>query len=336
MLRFVIRRILLVVPVLFGLLLLTFILMRVIPTDPAAALAGENASAEDIARIRNHYGFDRPVYIQFPIYLKQVLSGDFGTSAYTNRPVILDIAQRLPATLELTVVALLLIGAGGIALGTLGAVWHNSVFDHLVRIFSIAGLAVAAFWLAIMLQLCFSMELGWLPLRGRLPTGTLPPPVFTGSYLVDSLLAGDLATFGQALRHIALPAATLAIGGLATVARFTRSSIIENMQKEYVAYEQAIGYPKRRIIVPYVLRNSLTTPITQLGLLFGGLISGAVVIEAIFDWPGLGSYLVSAIFTSDYKAILAVTLVIGVIYALVNIAVDVVHALIDPRVAENL
>jgi peptide/nickel transport system permease protein len=336
MFRFLIRRILLVVPVLFGLLLLTFTLMRAIPADPAAALAGENASAEDIARIRERYGFDRPVYVQFPVFLKQVLSGDFGTSAYTNRPIITDITQKLPATLELTVVALLIIGVGGIALGTLGAVWHNSLFDHLVRIFSIAGLAVATFWLAIMLQLCFSMELGWLPLRGRLPTGTLPPPAFTGSYLVDSLLAGDFVTFGQAIRHIALPAVTLAIGGLATVARFTRSSIVENMQKEYVTYERAVGYPKRRIIVPYVLRNSLTTPITQLGLLFGGLISGAVVVEAIFDWPGLGSYLVSAIFTSDYNAILAVTLVIGVIYALVNIAVDVVHALIDPRVAEKL
>ena len=336
MLRFLILRLLSVIPAIFGLLVLTFVMVRVVPADPAAALAGENATVEQIAEIRKIYGFDRPIHVQFGHYLKQVLSGDFGQSLYSRRAVGDDIVLRLPATIELTVVALFLAATLGVGIGTLAAVWHGSAFDHIIRIVSVAGLAVASFWFAIMLQLLFSMELDWLPLRGRLTVGIDAPPFRTGMFLIDSLLAGQWSTFLDALRHIILPAITLSFGGLATILRFTRSAVLDSMQREFVTYEQAAGYPKRRIILPYVLRNSVVTPITQIGLLFGALIAGAVPIEAIFDWPGLGSYLVGAIFTSDYKAILAVTLVIGVIYAFVNIVVDLVHGLIDPRVAERL
>jgi peptide/nickel transport system permease protein len=242
----------------------------------------------------------------------------------------------LPATIELTLVALIFAAIPGIIIGTLAAVKHNSVFDHLVRITSVAGLALASFWVAIMLQLLFAMELDWLPLRGRLPTGLPAPPFITGFYLIDSLLSAQFNTFTEAVRHILLPAFTLSLGGLATIARFTRSAVLDTLQRDFVSYEQAVGYPGWRIIAPYVLRNSLVSPVTQIGLLFGGLMSGAVAIEAIFDWPGLGSYLVQAIFISDYKVILAVTLVIGVIYAFVNIAVDLLHGLIDPRVSEQM
>jgi peptide/nickel transport system permease protein len=336
MLKFLLRRVLLVIPVLFGLLVLTFMMVRVVPSDPAAALAGENATVEQIEQIRRTYGFDRPLYEQFGIYLLQTARGDFGVSAYTNRPIIQDIRLRLPATLELTVLALAFAAFAGIAVGTLAAVWHNSLFDHTVRVVSVGGLAVASFWFAIMLQLLFAMHLDLLPLRGRLTPGHPAPPFFTGSYLIDSLIVGRFDTFLDALRHVILPAFTLSLGGLATIVRFTRSAVLDTMQREFVTYEEAAGYPRRRIIYPYVLRNSVVTPITQIGLLFGALISSAVAIEAIFDWPGLGSYLVQAIFTSDYKVILAVTLVIGVIYAFVNIVIDLIHGLIDPRVADQL
>lgn len=336
LIRFLLRRLLLVLPALLGLLALTFVMMRLVPSDPAAALAGENATIEQIEAIRTAYGFDQPIAVQFWYYLKQIARGDFGVSVYSNRPVGADIALRLPATIELTFAALIIAAVLGIAIGTLAAVWRNSAFDHLVRILSVAGLAVASFWFAIMLQLLFAMELEWLPLRGRLSTGMAAPPVLTGFYLIDALLAGQFATFVDALRHLILPAVTLSFGGLATIARFTRSAVLETMQRDFVVYEQAVGYPKHRIILPYVLRNSIVTPVTQVGLLFGALISSAVAVEAIFDWPGLGSYLVEAIFTSDYKAIMAVTLVVGVIYALINIAVDLVHGLIDPRIAEQM
>jgi peptide/nickel transport system permease protein len=336
MLRFAIRRILLVVPALFGLLILTFVLVRIVPSDPSAALAGENATAEQIETIRTQYGFDRPLYEQFLIYLGQVLRGDLGSSVYSNRPVAGDIAQRLPATLELTLAALLLAAGIGIPLGVLAAVSHNSPIDHVLRVFTVGGLAIASFWFAIMLQLLFSMELDWLPLRGRLGVAVDPPPGITGFYLIDSLLAGEPGVFLDALRHIALPAITLSFGAMATITRFTRSGVLDTLQRDFVLYETAVGYPRWIIVWVYVLRNSLVATVTQIGLLFGALISGAIVVEAIFDWPGIGSYAVQAIFNADYKAILAVTLLVGVIYAVVNILVDLVHGLIDPRVAEQL
>lgn len=336
MLAFVLRRVLLVVPVLFGLLVLTFVLVRVVPSDPAAALAGQNATPAQVAEIRTAYGFDRPLAVQFLLYMRQVLRGDFGTSLNSGRPVARDIGQRLPATLELTFAALL-IGAGlGIPLGVIAAVRHNTLLDHALRVFTVGGVAIASFWLAIMLQLLFSMQLDVLPLRGRLATVVNPPPFVTGLFLVDSLVAWRPATFRSALSHLALPALTLSFGALATITRFTRSGVLETLQKDYVLYETAVGYPRRRLIAVYVLRNSLVATITQIGLLFGALLAGAVVVESIYDWPGIGSYAVTAIFTSDYKAILAVTLLVGVVYAVVNILVDVVHGLVDPRVAEQL
>lgn len=336
MIRFVARRLLLALPALFGLLVLTFIMLRVLPNDPSAALAGENATLEQIAAVRKAYGFDEPLWKQFAIYVGQVVRADLGNSIISNRPVSSDIALRLPATIELTFVALLFAAGVGIPLGTLAAVWHNSTFDHLVRIFTVGGLAIASFWFAIILQIVFSMELDWLPLRGRLLVGVTSPADITGLYLIDSLVTFRFDLFGQALSHIIMPALTLSLPGLASIARFTRAGVLDTMQKDFVHYAEAAGYARSRIIWVYVLRNSVVAAITQIGLLFGTLISSAVAVEAIFDWPGVGSYAVSAILTSDYKAVLAVTLVVGVIYALVNLLVDVVHAMLDPRVAEHL
>ncbi|MEM7026274.1 MAG: ABC transporter permease, partial [Pseudomonadota bacterium] len=231
MLRFIVRRTLLVVPALFGLLVLTFVLVRIVPSDPSAALAGENATPEQIEQIREQYGFNRPLYEQFAIYLGQVLRGDLGSSVYSNRPVAGDIARRLPATLELTFVALLLAAGIGIPLGVLAAVSHNSMLDHALRVFTVGGLAIAAFWFAIMLQLLFSMELDWLPLRGRLSVATDPPPDITGFYLIDSLLSGQFGTFTDALRHITLPAVTLSFGAMATITRFTRSGVLDTLHR---------------------------------------------------------------------------------------------------------
>jgi peptide/nickel transport system permease protein len=336
LLLFLIRRLLLAIPALLGLMVLTFVLVRVVPADPATTLAGETASPQQVEEIRRKYGFDLPIYQQFAIYVGQVASGDLGNSVFSNRPVMLDVRRTLPATLELIFVSLLLATLIGIPLGTLAAVRHNGLLDHVVRVATVGGLAVASFWFAIMLQLLFSMELEWLPLRGRIGVNIGAPPGVTGFFLIDSLLAGRWDQFTSSLRHIALPAITLAVPALATIARFARVGVLDTLQRDFVLYETAVGYPRRRIVWIYVLRNSVITAVTQVGLLFGALVSSAVAVEAIFDWPGLGSYAVQAILASDYKAVLAVTLVVGVIYAIVNILVDLVHGVLDPRVAEQL
>ena len=334
MLRYLLRRLALSLPALLGLVLLTFVLSRVVPGDPAAALAGDAATPAQIAEIRAQYGLDRPLAEQALIHLKQVVQGDFGRSIFSGRPVAEEILQRLPATLELTFAALLLASLIGIPLGLIAALNHNGLIDHLVRVMSVGGLAIASFWLAIMLQLVFSMELDILPLRGRLDVALGTPPRLTGFLLPDTLLAGRPDMFLSALRHLVLPAVTLALPGIATIARFTRSGVLETLQKEFVLYARAAGYGRVRLAAIYVLRNAVTVTVTQIGLLFGALISGAVAVEAVFDWPGLGTYAVQAILAADYKALLAVTLVVGVVYAVVNVLVDLAQALIDPRIAE--
>ncbi len=336
MLLFLIRRLLLAIPALLGLMVLTFVLVRVVPADPATTLAGETASPQQVEEIRRKYGFDRPLYEQFGVYVRQVVSGDLGNSVFSNRPVANDVRRTLPATLELIFVSLLLATLIGIPLGTLAAIRHNGLLDHVVRVVTVGGLAVASFWFAIMLQLLFAMELEWLPLRGRIGVNIGAPPGVTGFFLIDSLVAGRWDQFVSSLRHIAMPAITLAVPALATIARFARVGVLDTMQRDFVQYETAVGYPRRRIVWVYVLRNSVIAAVTQVGLLFGALVSSAVAVEAIFDWPGLGSYAVQAILSSDYKAVLAVTLVVGVIYAVINILVDLVHGLLDPRVAEQL
>ena len=335
MLTFILRRVAMVVPSLFGLIILTFAFTHILPSDPSVALAGDNATPEQVRAIRHQYGFDQPIYRQFGIYLLQIGRGDFGTSIYTHRPVSEDLLRRLPATLELTFIALVIAAGAGIPLGVVAGVAHNSWVDQVLRLLSVGGLAIASFWLAIMLQLLFSMELGWLPLRGRLEIGLAAPPTITGSYLFDSLVTGHFAIFWDALRHILMPAVTLAVAALATILRFTRSGVLETLQKDFVTYETAAGYRRGAIIWKYVLRNSVISTVTQTGLLFSSMIAGAVAVEAIFDWPGIGSYAVDSILGSDYNAMMAVTLVVGIVYAIINIVVDVVHGLIDPRLLEQ-
>ena len=334
-LRFVLQRCALALPALFGLLVLTFLLIRLVPSDPAVIMAGDAATPQQIQQVRHQYGLDRPVWQQFLIYAEKAARLDFGESAFSHRPVALDIAQRLPATLELTFAAMALSVLLGVPLGVVAALGHNRWPDFALRLLSVLGVAVAAFWVAIMLQLLFAMQLGWLPLRGELSVAIPPPSRVTGSLLLDSLLTGRLDALGDGLAHLVLPAVTLSLGGIASIVRFTRAGVLDTLQQDYVTYGRAMGYRRRRLIWRYVLRNSVTATITQIGLLFGGLIAGGVVVEAIYDWPGIGSYTVNAILTGDHQVMLAVNLMIGVVYAMVNILTDLVHGLLDPRLMER-
>lgn len=335
MLRFIGKRLLLTVPVLLGLLVLIFVLTRVVPIDPAAVLAGETATPEQITQLRTQLGLDRSLPVQFVRYLVQVASGDFGSSLYTHRPVVTDLAQRLPATIELACFTMLLAVVLGVPLGLIAAVHRNGWIDQGLRLFSIAGLAMASFWIAIILQLVFSLNLGWMPLRGRIGDTVSPPVFYTGLYVVDFLLSGRPREAWSALAHLTLPAVTLALPAIATIVRFTRSSAIETLQRDFVTWERAVGYPRGVLIWKYVLRSSMSATLTQIGLLFGLFLSGSVVVEAVFGWPGLGDYLFNAVVLSDYQPVIATTLVVGAIYALVNILVDILQGWLDPRVAEH-
>ena len=316
-------------PTLLGLLVVTFVISRVVPADPVALVAGETATPAQVDALRRELGFDRPLAVQFGDYIGRLARGDMGTSLFTRRPILEDLLHRLPATIELTLVAMIVSIVVGIPLGVLSALWRNSLLDHALRVVTVSGLAIASFWLGIMLQLQFAMRLGWAPLNGRLQG--FPPEAVTGFYLLDAALARDGATLVAALRHLALPAATLAFPALATLVRFTRAGVLDVMQSNFVLYERAMGLPWPLIVWKYMLRSALTSTVTQIGLLFGILLAGAVVTEAVFDWPGIGTYAVNSIVRSDYNAVMGFTVWAGAIFIVVNLLVDIAHTLVDPR-----
>ncbi len=329
LLALVLRRLAWFVPTLLGLLAVTFVISHVIPADPVALIAGETATPAQVAELRHELGYDRPLPVQVVDYVVRLAGGDMGTSLYTRRAISDDLATRLPATLELTLVAMAISIVAGIPLGVVSALWRNSFLDHALRVVTVSGLAIASFWLGIMLQLLFAMRLGWTPLNGRLQG--FPPHPVTGLLLVDSVLTWDWPAFVNALAHIALPAATLAFPALATLVRFTRAGVLDVMQSNFVLYERAMGMPRSVIVWKYILRNALTSTVTQIGLLFGILLAGAVVTEAVFDWPGIGTYAVNSIIRSDYNAVMGFTVWSGIMFIAANLLVDVAHGFIDPR-----
>lgn len=316
-------------PTVAGLIAIVFVISHIIPADPVALVAGDTATQEQIEALRAKLGFDKPLHVQLFTYFANLLRGDLGVSLYTSRPITQDLATRLPATIELTLAAMLLSIVVGIPLGVLSAVHRNSAFDHALRIVTVSGLAIASFWLGIMLQLLFSMKLGWTPLNGRIDG--FPPRGGTGLFLVDTLVAGNFRQFWNAVEHLALPTITLAFPALATVVRFTRAGVLDVIQSAFVQYERAMGLPSGVIVWKYILRNALISTVTQIGLLFGILLAGTVVIETVFDWPGIGNYAFSSILQSDYNAIMGFTIWAGVMFILVNLLVDIAHSFIDPR-----
>jgi peptide/nickel transport system permease protein len=328
-LNIILNRLVWLVPTLLGLLVIVFLLSRVVPIDPARLAAGDNASPAQIEAVRQQLGFDKPLPAQFARYVGDVVQGDFGTSLFTQQPILDDLAARLPATLELTLVAIVIAAGLGIPLGVLCGLHRNSWIDHGLRIVTVSGLAVASFWLAMQLQFLFSMKLGWLPLSGRIEG--FPPEEVTGLVIVDALIEGDGEIIRSAISHIILPAITLALPAAATVVRFTRNGVLGAITSPSVAYQTAMGYPRRLIVWKYVLRMAITATVTQLGLIFGILLAGAVVVETVFDWPGIGAYAVRSILQSDYNAVMGFTLWTGAIFVGVNLMVDLLQAAIDPR-----
>lgn len=330
--RYVLTRIASVGLVLLGVSVLTFFIAHVVPADPVLVALGEHAREEQIQAYRRAYGLDRPVGVQYLIYIGRLLRGDLGISIRTRRPVADDLREFLPATVELGgtawVIALLL----GIPAGVLSAVYKDRVFDHLSRIGALMGASMPVFWLGLLLLGTFYYGLRWLPGPGRLDASAIPPPARTGLLLVDATLAGDRAAFSSALQHLVLPALTLGLFSTAVIARMTRSAMLEVLYQDYIRTARAKGLAHARVVVRHALRNALVPTLTVVGLSFGNLLSGAVLTETIFAWPGLGRYATTSAISLDFPAVMGVALVTAVIYTTINLIIDLLYARLDPRV----
>jgi len=318
-----------------GVCVITFIISHLIPGDPARLLAGERASNEIVQHIRQQLGLDLPLWQQFAHYVGALLHGDLGTSIRTGRPVLEDLKDFFPATLELACCALLVALIVGVPLGVLSAVYRNRWLDHLARLLALTGISTPAFWLGLGVIVLFYGKLNLLPGSGRLDDWFVPPPRVTGFYLIDSLLSGDLDVFFNAFKHLILPTTTLAFVHLGIVARQIRSAMLEQLSEDYIRTALASGLTKFTIIVRYALPNALIPSVTILGLALGDLLYGAVLTETVFSWPGMGAYVVSSIQALDFPAVMGFAIVVSFAYVLVNLFVDLLYLCIDPRMSRG-
>lgn len=332
MARYVAKRLALLVITLLGVVTLTFFVSRVVPGDPARLAAGTRAKPEQVEALRTRLGLDRPLWEQYVRYISGVVRGDLGESIRTRRAVSADLAEYFPATAELTAFAMLLCLLVGIPLGVISAVRRESPIDHVSRIASTAAVSMPTFWLGLILQLVFFRWLQILPATGRLGFYLSPPSRVTGMYALDSLLTGNWTALGDSLAHLILPAVALAASSVAVITRMTRSSLLEVFALDYVRTARSKGLAEPTVIFKHALRNALLPTITVIGLQVGVLLSGAVLIEVVFSWPGIGLYAVQSIVFVDFQAILGVTLIIAIVYSAVNLLVDVLYGIADPRI----
>ena len=331
MARFIVRRLILLVPILLGLSILVFLWIRALPAGPAESLLGERATPETIAQIEEQYGLDEPIHIQYWEYLKTVATGDLGTTIRSRRPVTSELRERFPATIELTIAALLFAVTFGIPLGFVAAKRYGTWVDHSSLVLSLLGISIPVFFLAILLKYVFAVELGWLPTVGRIDV-LIDIEHPTGFYTIDALLAGDLVAFWDVIKHLILPAIALGSIPLAIIARITRAAVLDVQNEDYVRTARAKGLSPRAVDTRHIFRNALLPIMTIIGLQAGLLLSGAVLTETVFAFPGMGSWLVEAIRQRDYPVLQGGILFVSLVFVLVNLAVDISYALINPRI----
>jgi peptide/nickel transport system permease protein len=328
----ILRRLVLAAFVVWGVTLITFFLSHVVPGDPARLIAGPKANLVAIAHIRAEYGLDRPLTQQYVRYMTDLLHGNLGTSFVSRRPVAQDLRAYFPATLELTLYALVVGSILAVLAALVATRRPGSATESGIQLLSVTSLSVPAFWAALILQLLIAVTLGWLPVTGRLSTGIAPPTHLTGIYTLDSVLTGQLGTFTDALRHLILPAIALGLAVFGLMARIMRASLLDVIEEDYVRTAEAKGLSEMRVLLRHILRNAMLPGVTVFGLLFGFLAGGIFVVEYIFAWPGIGAYAFNAFQSSDYNAVMGVTLVVAVLYVLVNLAIDLIYLFLDPRI----
>lgn len=326
------RRLWQAIPALAGVVIVTFILTRALPGDPAVYFAGPAADAKSIAQVREALGLDKSLLEQFFIYLYGLAKGDLGQSLSTGQSVLSDLARRLPASLELTFTALVLSVLIAVPLGILAATRPGSWVDHLCRLVVTAGVSLPTFFTGLALLFLFYYVLGWAPSPiGRLDFAYLPPSPITGFYVIDALLAGNLETARAAAAQLILPAITLALFTLAPIARMTRAAMLQALSSEYIRTARAAGLTSRKILITYALRNAILPVVTTLGMVFSFTLGANVLVEKVFAWPGIGSYAVEALVVSDYAAVQGFVLSMAVLFVLLNLTVDIIYTMIDPR-----
>lgn len=332
---FLLKRLALGVLLSVGITLVAFVLTHVVPGDPAAAALGQRAIGDPAAvqAFRHKYGLDRPVPEQYMIYLGHLVQGDLGTSEQSQRPVTTDLGQYVPATMELATFSIALCLVAGVGLGVVAGMTRGSRTDQLLRVFSLTGVSMPTFWVALIGFYIFFYRLGWFPSGGRLNPGATPPPRVTGFYTIDAMLAGQWSTVGEAAAHLVLPALVLGLYTVGVILRFTRAAVLEILGNDYVRAARAKGLSEWTVIRRHVLRPALLAIITVVGIAFGGLLSGTVLVENIFSWPGIGEYAYTSAVNLDLPAIMGVSMVVAVVYIVLNLAVDILYTVIDPRIS---
>ncbi len=331
MIHYIGRRVVSLLPILFGVSVAAFLLIHLLPGDPATVYLGEHASPESIARVQHEFGLDKPLPVQYGVYFWQAVRGNFGDSLETHRPVIVEFVPRFPATIELTLGAIAVALLVGVPIGILSAARPNSVFDRVGMAIALAGVSFPVFWLGLMLVYVFSVFLHTLPTSGQISVDAALTPI-TRIDVLDGLLTGNFAAAGDALRHLILPSITLSSFSTAIIARMTRASMLDALHQDYIRTARAKGVASRRVIIAHGLRNALLPVVTVIGLQVGALLTGAILTETIFSWPGVGRYMYDSILFRDYPVILAGILLFSLVFVLVNLCVDVLYAFLDPRI----
>lgn len=331
---YVMRRFMISVFLVIGVTLITFILTNLVPADPVNSILGEQEANDPqaVARLRAQLGLDKPLWEQYWLYLVRLVHGNLGTSFLTKQPVLDDLKRVFPATLELGGFVFIFTIIFGILIGLYAALHHRRFGDQIIRVLSLGGVSIPTFWLAAMCYYFLFYELGLFPGSGRLDTRLDPPPTVTGLYTIDSIIAGDWYTLGNALWHLCLPALVLATANLSSLMRFVRSAVLESMNQDYVLAARAKGLPRRKVVFGYILRGAAVPILNRTGLLFAGLITGSVLTESIFAWNGLGQYAFKATMALDLQGIMGVGIVIGIVYIFVNFIVDIITGFVDQRV----
>ncbi len=334
MTRYIVRRLLSLPLLLLGIVSLAFLISHATQGDPLASIVSERQmdNPEVVAAAKARWGLDKSLPEQYFIYIRNLLSGDLGTSFRTKQPVAQDLLERLPATLELVIAAMLLGSTTGIVLGVLAARFRDRVIDHAARLWALIGSSTPVFWSGLIFLYIFSVVLGWLPGPGRLDARATPPEGLTGFLTIDALLIGDMGLFWDALHHLMLPALVLGWTVMGIVSRLVRASMLDVLSQDYITAARARGAGEVRVLLNHALRNALVPTLTIIGFTFAYLITGAVLTEAIFSWTGIGSYAVDAARSLDYPAIMGVTIVGGAAFLLTNLATDIAYAFADPRI----